>query len=36
MAFDAGYVFPMIVGKLIAGVTALLLAMPVEKKTAGK
>jgi ethanolamine transporter len=36
MAFDAGYVFPMIVGKLIAGVTALLLAMPVEKKNAGK
>lgn len=36
MAFDAGYVFPMIVGKLIAGVTALLLAMPVEKKTADK
>ena len=34
MAFDAEYVFPMIVGKLIAGVTALLLAILVEKKTA--
>ncbi|MBR5445110.1 MAG: ethanolamine utilization protein EutH, partial [Clostridia bacterium] len=33
MAFDSSYVFPMIVGKLTAGVSSLLLAMIIEKKT---
>ncbi|MBR4960994.1 MAG: ethanolamine utilization protein EutH [Clostridia bacterium] len=33
MAFDGAYVLPMIVGKLTAGATSVLLAMLIEKKT---
>ncbi|MBQ8642894.1 MAG: ethanolamine utilization protein EutH [Clostridia bacterium] len=33
MAFDASYVLPMILGKLIAGITAVFLAMLIDKKT---
>ena len=33
MAFDVTYVFPVIVGKLIAGISALFLAVIIEKKT---
>ena len=36
MAFDGNYVFPMIVGKLVAGVSAVFLAVIIERKTNGK
>lgn len=36
MAFDMNYVFPMIVGKLVAGVSAVFLAVIIDRKTAEK
>ena len=36
MAFDMNYVFPMIVGKLVAGVSAVFLAVVIDRKIAEK
>lgn len=33
MAFDASYIFPVLVGKLVSGVSALILAVPIYKLT---
>ncbi|MBO5127986.1 MAG: ethanolamine utilization protein EutH, partial [Clostridia bacterium] len=36
LAFDAAYIVPVILGKLLAGITALLLAVLIHRRIAGR